>query len=118
VWENELWPPGGFRAHFDSFHPSALRLSIGTFYFGQLGTFHFGATNERDGLTQRPKVIDSRGGLCTPLGHIGTGRSSNLVGSALPGLDHLPSLKLVDLFFLRLPNGLGWLPEDLTVQPS
>ncbi len=24
--------------------PSALRLSIGTFYFGQLGTSHFGAT--------------------------------------------------------------------------
>jgi hypothetical protein len=33
-------------AHPDSFHPSALRLSIGTFYFGQLGTFHFGATYE------------------------------------------------------------------------
>src|SRR5271169_4052280 len=31
-------------AHLDSFHPSALRLSRGTFYFGQLGTFHFGAT--------------------------------------------------------------------------
>jgi hypothetical protein len=30
--------------HLDSFHPSALRLSRGTFYFGQLGTFHFGAT--------------------------------------------------------------------------
>jgi hypothetical protein len=32
-------------AHRDSFHPSALRLSRGTFYFGQLGTFHFGATS-------------------------------------------------------------------------
>src|SRR3954453_5131728 len=31
-------------AHRDSFHLSASRLSIGTFYFGQLGTFHFGAT--------------------------------------------------------------------------
>jgi hypothetical protein len=31
-------------AHFESFHLSGLRLSIGTFYFGQLGTFHFGAT--------------------------------------------------------------------------
>jgi hypothetical protein len=32
-------------AHLDSFHPSALRLSRGTFYFGHLGTFHFGATS-------------------------------------------------------------------------
>jgi len=31
-------------AHRDSFHPLALRLSRGTFYFGQLGTSHFGAT--------------------------------------------------------------------------
>jgi hypothetical protein len=35
-------------AHRDSFHPSAFRLSIGTFYFGQLGTFHFGATWRRN----------------------------------------------------------------------
>jgi hypothetical protein len=34
-------------AHSDSFHPSALRLSIGTFYFGQLGTSHFGATKNK-----------------------------------------------------------------------
>jgi hypothetical protein len=32
-------------AHRDSFHPLALRLSRGTFYFGQLGTSHFGATS-------------------------------------------------------------------------
>jgi len=38
-------------AHRDSFHPSSLRPSRGTFYFGQLGTFHFGAT-VRDGKTQ------------------------------------------------------------------
>src|ERR1035438_2159512 len=31
-------------AHRDSFHPLALRLSRGTFYFGQLGTSHFAAT--------------------------------------------------------------------------
>jgi hypothetical protein len=31
-------------AHRDSFHPSALRLSRGTFYFGQLGNFNCGAT--------------------------------------------------------------------------
>ena len=31
-------------AHRDSFHPSALRLSIGTFYLAQLGTFHLAAT--------------------------------------------------------------------------
>src|SRR6201992_654991 len=31
-------------AHRDSFHPLAFRLSRGTFYFGQLGTSHFGAT--------------------------------------------------------------------------
>jgi hypothetical protein len=43
-------------AHRDSFHPLALRLSRGTFYFGQLGTSHFGATiNQRtiDGTTRR-----------------------------------------------------------------
>src|ERR1035437_9424810 len=34
-------------AHRDSFHPLALRLSRGTFYFGQLGTSHFGATGTR-----------------------------------------------------------------------
>jgi hypothetical protein len=37
-------------AHRDSFHPSALRLSRGTFYFGQLGTSHFGATISWSGL--------------------------------------------------------------------
>src|SRR5690242_403270 len=31
-------------AHRDSFHPSALRLSRGTFYLAQLGTFHLAAT--------------------------------------------------------------------------
>src|ERR1700674_5369645 len=31
-------------AHLDSFHPSALRLSRGTFYLAQLGTFHLAAT--------------------------------------------------------------------------
>src|SRR5215831_17385197 len=31
-------------AHRDSFHFSALRLSIGTFYLAQLGTFHLAAT--------------------------------------------------------------------------
>src|ERR1700691_3971560 len=30
--------------HRYSLHPSALRLSKGTFYFCQLGTSHFGAT--------------------------------------------------------------------------
>src|ERR1700722_19953132 len=30
--------------HLDSFHPSALRLSRGTFYLAQLGTFHLAAT--------------------------------------------------------------------------
>jgi hypothetical protein len=39
-----IQPVSFLLAHLDSFHPSALRLSIGTFYFGQLGTFHFGAT--------------------------------------------------------------------------
>ena len=34
-------------AHRNPFHPSALRLSRGTFYFGQLGTFHFGATAQK-----------------------------------------------------------------------
>jgi hypothetical protein len=31
-------------AHCNSFHPSALRLSIGTFYFAQSGTSHLAAT--------------------------------------------------------------------------
>jgi hypothetical protein len=31
-------------AHRDSFHPSALRLSRGTFYLAQTGTFHLAAT--------------------------------------------------------------------------
>jgi hypothetical protein len=31
-------------AHCDSFHPSASRLSIGTFYLAQLGTSHLAAT--------------------------------------------------------------------------
>src|SRR5712691_8632642 len=34
-------------AHLDSFHPSALRLSRGTFYLAQLGTFHLAATSSR-----------------------------------------------------------------------
>jgi hypothetical protein len=34
-----------FLALLQSFHLSGLRLSRGTFYFGQLGTFHFGATH-------------------------------------------------------------------------
>src|SRR5271154_3521491 len=33
-------------AHRDSFHPSASRLSIGTFYLAQLGTFHLAATRK------------------------------------------------------------------------
>jgi hypothetical protein len=32
--------------HSDSFHPSALRLSRGTFYFAQTGTFHFAAAEQ------------------------------------------------------------------------
>src|ERR1039458_8377811 len=31
-------------AHRDSFHPLALRLSRGTFYLAQSGTFHLAAT--------------------------------------------------------------------------
>src|ERR1700680_4062295 len=36
--------------HLDSFHPSALRLSRGTFYLAQLGTFHLAATLKKYGL--------------------------------------------------------------------
>jgi hypothetical protein len=36
--------------HPDSFHPSALRLSRGTFYFAQTGTSHFAATQHRCNL--------------------------------------------------------------------
>src|SRR5947207_14206550 len=41
-------------AHPDSFHPSALRLSIGTFYFAQLGTSHFAATLLRNTSMRAP----------------------------------------------------------------
>src|SRR5260370_25281672 len=34
-------------AHRDSFHPSALRLSRGTFYLAQLGTSHLAATPQK-----------------------------------------------------------------------
>jgi hypothetical protein len=36
--------------HLDSFHPSALRLSRGTFYLAQLGTFHLAATVDSAGM--------------------------------------------------------------------
>src|SRR5665213_2900660 len=39
-----LQPVPFLLAHCDSFHPSALRLSIGTFYLAQLGTSHLAAT--------------------------------------------------------------------------
>src|SRR5579863_3628610 len=39
-----LQPVPFLLTHPDLFHPSALRLSRGTFYFGQLGTFHLAAT--------------------------------------------------------------------------
>src|SRR5260370_3128624 len=43
-----LQPVPFFLAHRDSFHPPAHRLSRGTFYFAQLGTYHFAATLEED----------------------------------------------------------------------
>src|ERR1017187_386944 len=43
-------------AHRDSFHPLALRLSRGTFYFGQLGTSHFGATRSEQWPPSRPPI--------------------------------------------------------------
>src|SRR6202163_4365397 len=39
-----LQPVSLLLAHCDSFHPSALRLSIGTFYLAELGTSHLAAT--------------------------------------------------------------------------
>src|SRR5665213_414858 len=47
-------------AHRDSFHPLALRLSRGTFYFGQLGTFHFGAT-AKSALSEKSARYDILG---------------------------------------------------------
>ena len=42
-----IQPVAFLLAHRDSFHPSALRLSRGTFYLAQLGTFHLAATQAR-----------------------------------------------------------------------
>src|ERR1700757_2941545 len=46
-----LQPVSLLLAHPDSFHPSALRLSIGTFYLAQLGTSHLAATRRRSRLS-------------------------------------------------------------------
>jgi PEP-CTERM motif len=46
-------------AHRDSFHPSALRLSIGTFYLAQLGTFHLAATDLFDYLSSQESLCYS-----------------------------------------------------------
>src|ERR1035438_4829750 len=47
-------------AHRDSFHPLALRLSRGTFYFGQLGTSHFGATAATTGIRGAKRTCYNR----------------------------------------------------------
>jgi hypothetical protein len=39
-------------AHRDSFHPSALRLSRGTFYLAQTGTSHLAATFPQMALSE------------------------------------------------------------------
>jgi len=43
-------------AHRDSFHPSTLRLSRGTFYLAQSGTFYLAAT-KRAGFVLVSKTI-------------------------------------------------------------
>ena len=40
--------------HRYPFHPSAVRLSRGAFYFGQLETSHCGATNARLSVIKMP----------------------------------------------------------------
>src|SRR6266481_4210005 len=42
-------------AHRDSFHPSALRLSRGTFYLAQLGTSHLAATQNENRLSDQSR---------------------------------------------------------------
>jgi hypothetical protein len=42
-------------AHCDSFHPSASRLSIGTFYLAQLATSHLAATKANRALQEGSK---------------------------------------------------------------
>src|ERR1017187_8112708 len=51
-------------AHRDSFHPLALRLSRGTFYFGQLGTSHVAATI----ATCPPPAGTATGTICGNIG--------------------------------------------------
>src|ERR1700674_3155215 len=46
-------------AHRDSFHSSAFRLSIGTFYLAQLGTFHLAAMR-----------VGASSTLCDTLAHL------------------------------------------------
>src|ERR1700676_2500984 len=52
-------------AHRDSFHPSASRLSIGTFYLAQLGTFHLAATPSAAWCCPFHQS-DKIGGCCPP----------------------------------------------------
>src|SRR5260370_19416015 len=47
-------------AHRDSFHPPAHRLSRGTFYFAQLGTYHFAATRTKRNGSLIPSVCYAR----------------------------------------------------------
>src|ERR1700681_4320750 len=51
-----LQPVSLLLAHCDSFHPSALRLSIGTFYLAELGTSHLAATKRALESTE-PRVV-------------------------------------------------------------
>src|SRR5260370_37911463 len=53
-----LQPVPFLLAHRDSFHPPAHRLSRGTFYFAQLGTYHFAATEAVRLLMRSPATSD------------------------------------------------------------
>src|SRR5665213_3288869 len=61
-------------AHRDSFHPSTLRLSRGTFYLAQSGTFYLAATSSS---SSRPMNLwcDMKSGIAKSFGGFGSSRS-------------------------------------------
>src|SRR5271163_1553109 len=69
-------------AHRDSFHPLALRLSRGTFYFGQLGTSHFGADAKSGNEYPVTLFLLSSAFSCV----FSTGPLSRSISSRSPGL--------------------------------
>jgi hypothetical protein len=84
-------------AHLDSFHPSALRLSIGTFYLARLGTFHLAATVTREPLAHSPWAVRSWMTLSEGPGKVlpQVGFPSSLCGKQLNRRNFLGQLAIV-----------------------